>query len=328
MPGSNAIFLMVGAALAIYGTYVVNGLRSELHEAKKFGQYQIREKIGVGGMGEVYLAEHQLLKRPCALKLIRGEAGADPIALARFEREVQSAAQALASQHDRNLRLRPHRRRHILLRDGIFVRDHLHDLVKQDGPLPDRPGDLSVSPGLRRAGRGPFAGPGPPRFEAGERFRRDSRGRGRRRQDSRLWPGETHERHERRRADERPEGQRNPALHVARAGDRRPLARRPRRHLRPRLHDLLRFDRPAAVSRDDAVRGDDGARRAIRSSPPSQIRRDVPADLEQIVLKCLAKKPEARYAAVVALGKAGRLHGRRRVERREGAGVVVRVPPE
>ena len=43
-------------------------------------------------MGEVYLAEHQLLKRPCALKLIKPEAGADPVALARFEREVQSAA--------------------------------------------------------------------------------------------------------------------------------------------------------------------------------------------------------------------------------------------
>ena len=43
-------------------------------------------------MGEVYLAEHQLLKRPCALKLIRPEAGADPLALARFEREVQAAA--------------------------------------------------------------------------------------------------------------------------------------------------------------------------------------------------------------------------------------------
>ena len=49
-------------------------------------------KLGEGGMGEVYLAEHQLLKRPCALKLIKPEAGADPIALARFEREVQSAA--------------------------------------------------------------------------------------------------------------------------------------------------------------------------------------------------------------------------------------------
>ncbi len=91
--GSNVIFLMIGAAMAIYGTLrFERSAASELHEAKKFGQYQIREKIGVGGMGEVYLAEHQMLKRPCALKLIRPEAGADPIALARFEREVQAAA--------------------------------------------------------------------------------------------------------------------------------------------------------------------------------------------------------------------------------------------
>ena len=90
--GTNALFLLIGAGLAIYGTYVLNGLRIQLHEARKFGQYQLRQKIGVGGMGEVYLAEHQLLKRPCALKLIKPEAGADPTALARFEREVQSAA--------------------------------------------------------------------------------------------------------------------------------------------------------------------------------------------------------------------------------------------
>src|SRR2546423_11784789 len=43
-------------------------------------------------MGEVYLAEHGLLRRPCALKLIRPEWEGDPTNLARFEREVQAMA--------------------------------------------------------------------------------------------------------------------------------------------------------------------------------------------------------------------------------------------
>jgi serine/threonine-protein kinase len=91
--GSNVLFLGLGAALAVYCAYLLNGLRTELHAARKFGQYKLIRKLGVGGMGEVYLAEHALLKRACALKLIKAEVSADPVALARFEREVQSSAQ-------------------------------------------------------------------------------------------------------------------------------------------------------------------------------------------------------------------------------------------
>jgi serine/threonine-protein kinase len=43
-------------------------------------------------MGDVYLAEHVLMKRACALKLIRSNASADPTAIARFEREVKTTS--------------------------------------------------------------------------------------------------------------------------------------------------------------------------------------------------------------------------------------------
>ena len=123
-------------ALAIYGAFLVNGLRTELHEARKFGQYQLVRKLGEGGMGEVYLAEHQLLKRPCALKLIKPEAGADPIALARFEREVQSAARL---SHPNTIEIFDYGHTD----DGTFyyVMEYLQglslsDLVRRAGPLP------------------------------------------------------------------------------------------------------------------------------------------------------------------------------------------------
>ena len=47
--GSNILFLVIGAALAIYGSFVLNGLRTELHEARKFGQYQLVGSWAKGG---------------------------------------------------------------------------------------------------------------------------------------------------------------------------------------------------------------------------------------------------------------------------------------
>jgi serine/threonine-protein kinase len=63
-----------------------------VREALKLGQYQLKEKLGAGGMGEVYLAEHVMLKQTCAIKLIRPERAADPRALRRFEREVRATS--------------------------------------------------------------------------------------------------------------------------------------------------------------------------------------------------------------------------------------------
>ncbi len=61
-----------------------------IREAKQLGSYVLRKKLGEGGMGEVWLAEHRLLKRPCAMKFVRAELASEPATAARFEREVRA----------------------------------------------------------------------------------------------------------------------------------------------------------------------------------------------------------------------------------------------
>ena len=60
----NVLMLAIGSAVTVYSTYIINSLRIEVFEARQLNQYRLRSQIGAGGMGVVYLAEHQLLKRP------------------------------------------------------------------------------------------------------------------------------------------------------------------------------------------------------------------------------------------------------------------------
>ncbi|MEO1497115.1 MAG: serine/threonine-protein kinase [Planctomycetota bacterium] len=84
--------MVLTALTAVVGVFTINSLRTEAFEAKQLGQYRLKEQIGAGGMGEVYLAEHRMMKRPCAIKIIKPEKAGDARILARFEREVRSTA--------------------------------------------------------------------------------------------------------------------------------------------------------------------------------------------------------------------------------------------
>ncbi len=88
----DAMVLLVLAIGSTYGAGTMFRLRRQVALARQLGQYRLCRRLGAGGMGDVYLAEHQLLKRPCALKLIRPDHQADPKSLERFEREVRLTA--------------------------------------------------------------------------------------------------------------------------------------------------------------------------------------------------------------------------------------------
>jgi eukaryotic-like serine/threonine-protein kinase len=58
----------------------------------KLGRYEIREKIGEGGMGEVYLAQDTKLDRKVALKILPAEVAAHPDRMKRFVQEAKTAS--------------------------------------------------------------------------------------------------------------------------------------------------------------------------------------------------------------------------------------------
>jgi tRNA A-37 threonylcarbamoyl transferase component Bud32 len=130
------LLMATGFGASVFGTQMIGNLRREAYEAKQLGQYRLKQLIGAGGMGEVYLAEHQLLKRPCALKVIRPGKADDPKVLARFEREVRATA---ALSHWNTVEIYDYGRTD----DGTFyyVMEYLpgkslSELVEDYGPLP------------------------------------------------------------------------------------------------------------------------------------------------------------------------------------------------
>jgi serine/threonine-protein kinase len=89
------------ALLAMLPSRLIAHLGRKVRRARQFGSYRLVERIGRGGMGEVWKAEHQLFARPAAIKLIAAQGMLETsgrVAEERFRREAQVAA-GLRSPH-------------------------------------------------------------------------------------------------------------------------------------------------------------------------------------------------------------------------------------
>jgi serine/threonine-protein kinase len=139
----SLIVLGAAAVIAALAAYVIDQYLSVARTTRISIRYLLKRRLGIGGMGEVWLAEHNLLARPAAVKLVRGDMidGSDPdkaqLVLRRFEREARATAK-LRSAHTVEIYDFG-----VVPTDGTFYYAmeyldgiDLSSLVKRHGPVP------------------------------------------------------------------------------------------------------------------------------------------------------------------------------------------------
>ena len=155
------------------------------------GDFRIVRKLGAGGMGEVYLARQLSLKRDVALKFLRPDLAADPVAVQRFQQEAEAVARLNARQHRAGVRRR-RAGRPAVHGPGVRGRPQPAGLRRAEGAAAGRPGGAGAAAGRRRPGPRRRRRAGPPRHQAGEPARHPHRRAegGRLRPQSRVLAGD------------------------------------------------------------------------------------------------------------------------------------------
>ncbi len=150
-PGRSPYWILLSgfalSALAAYSLsawFAIGGLRKQVDEALELGQYRLGKKLGEGGMGVVYEAEHRMLARPAAIKLIQFDpkesntitSPKQALRLSRFEKEAKATA-GLESPHTISIYdfgKTPKGEFYYVME--LLEGTDLSTLVKQFGPIP------------------------------------------------------------------------------------------------------------------------------------------------------------------------------------------------
>lgn len=108
------------------------------HKGFTLGKYRLRRLLGKGGMSSVYLAEHILMRRQCAIKVLPIKRVEDTSYLARFHREARAVASLdhpnIVRAYDIDHETEGEKDIHFLVMEHVDG-ESLHEQVKDHGPL-------------------------------------------------------------------------------------------------------------------------------------------------------------------------------------------------
>ena len=108
------------------------------HKGFFLGKYRLLKLLGKGGMSSVYLAEHVLMRRQCAIKVLPTKRVNDTSYLGRFHREAQAVASLdhpnIIKAYDVDKEMEKDTEIHFLVMEFVDGRS-LQEMIAQDGPL-------------------------------------------------------------------------------------------------------------------------------------------------------------------------------------------------
>jgi hypothetical protein len=299
----TAVVAAIAAVASVVGVQTINHLRLAAFEARQLGQYRLTRLLGSGGMGDVYLAEHLLMKRPCAVKVIRPEKAGDPKVLARFEREVHATAKL---SHWNSIEIFDYGH----AEDGTFyyVMEYLpgmslQELVFRFGPLPPERVVYLLRQTCDALGEAHAAGLIHRDIKPANIF---AAHRGGMHDVAKLLDfGLVKPLEDDRNLDLTQEGSvTGSPLYMApeqAMGDAEPDARSDVYSLGAVAYYLLTGQPPFVHDKPLKVLLAHAKEEPV---PPSRLRPEIPDDLEMVVLRCLAKEPADRYQSAADLAAA------------------------